>query len=249
MTSEVRFNTAGLTHEGRVRTLNEDSHLEREEIGLWVVADGMGGHQDGQVASAAIVQALTAITLQGDFADHLRQLNAVLSAANQAIFSAAEAVSTRMGSTVVILHIDAMSYACIWVGDSRIYRLRDGVLTRLTRDHTEVQGLIDRGILAAEDAQAHPMSHVLSRAVGVEAELRAEMTSGDLDGRDVFLLCSDGLTGLVSDEEIAAHLAAGSRAASRDLLELALARGAPDNVTVVTVSCEEKTALILEQES
>jgi len=248
MTTEVRFSTVGLSHEGCARTVNEDSHLTRDDIGLWVVADGMGGHQDGQIASAAIVEALDGVELGADFDTHLQQLGAMLATANNAIFRAAEEASVRMGSTAAILHIDGMQYGCLWVGDSRVYRLRDGVLTRLTRDHTQVQEMMDRGLLTREEARGHPMSHVLSRAVGVEEDMRPEISVGGLLPHDVFLLCSDGLHGLVPDDEIAHYLAANGRGAARALLDLALERGAPDNVTIVTVACEEKTALILERE-
>jgi len=248
MATEVRFSTVGLSHEGCARTVNEDAHLTREDIGLWVVADGMGGHEDGQIASAAIVEALDSVALDADFDAHLRQLSAMLATANDAIFRAAEEASVRMGSTAAILHIDGFQYGCLWVGDSRIYRLRDGLLTRLTRDHTQVQEMMDRGLLTREEARGHPMSHVLSRAVGVEPDLRPETSVGAVLPHDVFLLCSDGLHGLVPDDEIARCMAASGRGAARVLLDLALERGAPDNVTVVTVACEEKTALILEPE-
>jgi serine/threonine protein phosphatase PrpC len=249
MSAEVRYTTAQITHEGCVRKNNEDSHLSRDDIGLWVVADGMGGHDDGEVASAAIVQALADLSLEDDFSAHLQQISAMLSTANEAILNAAEAAGSRMGSTAAVLHIDGMQYGCVWVGDSRIYRLRNGELTRLTHDHTQVQEMLERGLLTPDEAKSHPMSHVLSRAVGVERKLRADTVSGPLEPRDIFLLCSDGLTGLVPDAEIAQHLANGGRGACQLLLDLALDRGAPDNVTIVTVSCEEKTALILERET
>ncbi|MFI4973050.1 MAG: PP2C family protein-serine/threonine phosphatase [Caulobacterales bacterium] len=238
MSAEVRFITAAVTHVGCVRTVNQDAHLTRDEIGLWAVADGMGGLQAGEVAAAAIVDVLAGVSLGGGFASHMHQLKMILSAVNGEIFAAAEAAGARMGSTAAILHIDAMRCGCIWVGDSRIYRLRDGYLTRLTRDHTPVQEMHDSGLLTAREMPLHPMAHVLTRAVGVEPVLEVEMRTDALKAGDVLLLCSDGLTGPVSDDEIAALLGEDSRAACGALLDLALERGAPDNVTVVTVGCE-----------
>ncbi len=248
MITRVKFTTTAVTHEGRARSVNQDSLLVREEAALWAVADGMGGHQAGEVASAAIVSALQEPALDGDIQSNLDQLKAALKSANDAIFAAASRVGERMGSTAAMLHVNGMQFACVWVGDSRIYRFRDGRLKQITRDHTHVQELIDRGTLTREEASHHPMSHVVSRAVGVDSNLETDGVIGELETRDIFLLCSDGLTGMVSDEEIAAHLQTERRGACQALLELVLDRGAPDNVTIITVVCEEKTAIILDQE-
>ncbi len=151
-----------------------------------------------------------------------------------------------MGSTAVALYLSDRQFACLWAGDSRIYLLRDGALLQLTRDHTQVQEMVDRGLLSPAEAKHHPMSHVLSRAVGVEETLQLDAISDEAAPRDIFLLCSDGLTGLVSDGEIADTLSRlPVNAACNRLLEMVLDRGAPDNVTIVAVSCEEKTALVL----
>ena len=151
-----------------------------------------------------------------------------------------------MGSTVVALYLNGARFACIWAGDSRIYLLRDGVLHRMTRDHTQVEEMVERGLLTPEQAKGHPMSHVLSRAVGVQDVLDLDAVSDQAQARDIFLLCSDGLSGVVTEEEICEHLAHLPReAACNKLLELVLARGAPDNVTLIAVACEEKTALTL----
>lgn len=246
MRSNLRFSAAAQTHEGRVRTVNEDSMIVRSDMGLWAVADGMGGHENGQWASRAIVEALAAVTATGDFETDLANAREALSAANARIQTEADGRGKRMGSTVVMLMADGASYACAWVGDSRCYRLRDKRLEQLTRDHTQVQDMIDRGLLTEETAAGHPMSHVLSRAVGVEDELRVDVVTGELRTPDIYLLCSDGLSGLVSPEEIEAHLLASDPAtAARELLELTLSRNAPDNVTIITVACEEMTALTL----
>jgi serine/threonine protein phosphatase Stp1 len=131
-------------------------------------------------------------------------------------------------------------FAAFWAGDSRIYLKRNEHLVRLTRDHTHVQDLLARGALTEEEAANHPMGHVLVRVVGVEANLKLEAVTGAAQRRDRFLLCSDGLTGVVRDEEIGdAMIDSDPQRTAQILLELALSRGAPDNTTVVAVVCEE----------
>lgn len=246
MRSNLRFSASAQTHEGRVRSINEDSLIVRSDIGLWAVADGMGGHENGQWASRAVVEALAGVVAAGDFQADLAAVKAALATANDRIREEAEGRGQRMGSTVVALVADGHSYGCVWVGDSRIYRLRDGRLEQLTRDHTQVQDMLDRGMITEAEAQNHPMSHVISRAAGVEEVLRVDTVTGELRTPDVFLLCSDGLSGLVSPMEIEAQLLASDPAtAARALLSLTLSRNAPDNVTVITVACEEMTALTL----
>lgn len=244
MTAPFRIKTASLTHSGLVRTANEDSMLVREEVNVWLVADGMGGHANGQWASNTVVEAVQAAVFSGDFDQDIASLTGAIQAANQRIFATAQAQGTRMGSTAAALYTCGDRFACVWAGDSRVYLLREGMLYRMTRDHTQVQEMVDRGLLTADEAAHHPMSHVLSRAVGVQERLQLEAVSDVAQPRDVFLLCSDGLSGVVSEAEIAERLSTfgGSTACNR-LLELVLSRGAPDNVTMVAVTCEEKTAL------
>lgn len=246
MSASLRTRTICLTHPGKVRTANEDSHFAREESGVWIVADGMGGHDNGQLASSLVTGAVRETQLTGAFGEDVDRLAEALQQANAEIQRTAAANNKRMGSTVVALYLSGRQFACLWAGDSRIYLLRDGALLQLTRDHTQVQEMVDRGLLSPAEAKHHPMSHVLSRAVGVEETLQLDAISDEAAPRDVFLLCSDGLTGLVPDDEIAATLSGlPVNAACNRLLELVLDRGAPDNVTIVAVSCEEKTALVL----
>ena len=247
MSRRFRFIASGLTHEGLVRDANEDAHILRNDVGLWAVADGMGGHENGQWAAATVIRALSATPFSGDLGADVAAVQASMAAANSEICGQSELTGKRMGSTTVALVADGTRYACLWVGDSRIYRLRGDRLERLTRDHTQVQELVDKGLLSAADAESHPMSHVLSRAVGVEEPLRLDLTFGDLDPGDVFLLCSDGLTGVLSEEDIGAALSsADPRSAGRQLMEKTMSEGAPDNVTLIIVACEEMTALSLE---
>ncbi|MGR4863294.1 PP2C family protein-serine/threonine phosphatase [Caulobacter sp. LARHSG274] len=249
MTPRFRIRSASATHTGGVRKVNEDSLLEREAAGVWSVADGMGGHQNGQWASQTVVAALAALELDGaDIASDVAAIGAAVQAANATIFNTAQEAGVQMGSTVAILRLAGDRFACAWAGDSRAYLMRDGALHRLTVDHTQVQEMVDRGLLSPEEAVRHPMGHILARAVGVQAEVTLDAVSDQVRPRDVFLLCSDGLTGVVSDPEIAERLSQSPvDAACRRLVELVLSRGAPDNVTVVAVACEEMTQLVLGQ--
>jgi len=239
-----RIESFAQTHEGRVRDHNEDSFCAKEKLGLWAVADGMGGHEGGEWASSRIVEALEAITLPEDFDEAQRLIAAAIERANKEILAEARLRAKQMGSTVVTLLVQGARYAVQWVGDSRAYVLRDGELVQLSRDHSQVQEMVDRGIMSEQDAIDHPMGHILSRAVGVREEAGVDGVSGDIIPGDVFLLCSDGLHGYVPQSDITRTLARGSpERASAELVQLTLENGAPDNVTVIAVSASEATIL------
>ncbi|HEX8570312.1 MAG TPA: protein phosphatase 2C domain-containing protein [Caulobacteraceae bacterium] len=239
-----RPKSVGLTHVGMVRSANEDSMVLREDAGVWVVADGMGGHENGQWASTTIVEAVGAARLTGDFDADVDAVGGAILAANETIYRASVERGRSMGSTVTALYLNGDRFVAFWAGDSRIYLLRAGRLHQLSRDHTQVMDLVERGLMSPEEAEHHPMGHVLSRAVGTQETLELDAVSDTAVVKDVFLLCSDGLTGVVSEEEIADRLGMfPPEVACRRLLELVLARGAPDNVTMVAVACEELTAL------
>jgi len=241
-----RIESWAKTHEGRVRDHNEDSYCAREPQGLWAVADGMGGHEGGEWASTQLVEELDAVELPKEF-DPARELVAeAIRKANRTILVEARKRGKQMGSTIVALLVHDEHYAIVWVGDSRAYLLRDGELVQLSRDHTQVQEMVDRGIMRAEDAVNHPMGHILSRAVGVRDEVQVDQVTGEVFPGDVFLLCSDGLHGYVDEKEIARLLARGSpERASEELVELTLQNGAPDNVTVIAVWASDPTLLSL----
>ena len=244
--TRLRLVGAARTDPGKVRAVNEDSFVAQPERRLWVVADGMGGHANGQWASQTVVAAVAAADLSGDFDTDALRVGGGLHAANAQIFSESQSSGKRMGSTAVALLIQDDRFAVLWAGDSRVYLLRSGLLHQLTRDHTQVQDLVDRGLLAPEDAANHPMSHVISRAVGVEATLQVDAIADDARVGDVFLLCSDGLHGVVSDSELTGVLGSvRPDLACEQLLDLALARGAPDNVTLIAVLCEQATLVSL----
>ncbi len=204
----------------------------------------MGGHERGEWASAAIVDGLREVPREDSFDSLLDRVSSAIHTANATIYAEAQDKHVSMGSTAVALVLKDGRFAVMWVGDSRCYVLRDGVLHQLSRDHTRVQEMIDRGLLTVEQSVGHPMGHVLSRAVGVGTELELDGIADEPSAGDVFLLCSDGLYGVVSDEEIAGVLATQAiNEAAGALIDLCLARGAPDNVTVVLVRVTEATVL------
>ena len=227
------------SHLGTVRRLNEDACLALPERGLWVVADGMGGHHAGDHASQLIVETLGTVGDHRSLGEFVGEVEAQLLAVNDRLRddSADLPSGTIIGSTVAALLAYNRQAAFLWAGDSRIYRLRGEELRQLTRDHSEIEELIAAGEVAREAAAGHPSSNVITRAVGALPEQDAfDIGITDLRPGDRFLLCSDGLYRVVSDEEMKHHLAALSPGeACHRLIELALARRCSDNVTVISV--------------
>jgi serine/threonine protein phosphatase PrpC len=243
--ASVRIESFAMTHEGRVRAHNEDSYVARDGEGLWAVADGMGGHEGGEWASRRIVRALEhAAGAEGGLEPLCEAAADAIRAANGEILAEARTRGKQMGSTVVALIVKGNRYAILWVGDSRAYRFRGGALTQLSRDHSQVQEMVARGLMTPEQAIGHPMGHILSRAVGVQAEVEVDTASGEVQPGDIFLLCSDGLHGVAGDGEIAGHLSRDAPApALEHLVALTLAMGAPDNVTGIAVWASEPTLI------
>jgi serine/threonine-protein phosphatase Stp1 len=235
----IQLQAAGVTDVGLRRQANEDSILLRDDVSLWAVADGMGGHQGGQWASEQVRAALERLVLTEDFDDNFRKIGQTVHAANAAIDAAGQKAGAVMGTTVAILHSLGSRFAIFWAGDSRVYLHRQGQLCRMTTDHTQVQELIDSGLLTPQEAQVHPSRHILSRAVGAAPVLTLDAIVDELEVHDRFLLCSDGLTGVVSESEISEHMQkVPPNEAAEALLKLTLARGAPDNVTIVVVASQ-----------
>lgn len=245
MTVALRIEDDALTDTGLVRPKNEDSFLSLPQTQLWLVADGMGGHEGGQFASKSIVEAVEAADLPDGFEAAADALSAAIHAANQRIFATARDAGRMMGSTVVALLLRGDEFAVFWAGDSRAYLLRDDRLIQLTRDHSQVQDMLERGLMSEADAADHPMRHVLTRAVGVQPTLEIDAIRDQFTRGDLFLLSSDGLHGVLSDDEIAAILRRQGIGANRALVDACLQRGAPDNVTVTLVSASEPTMLAL----
>lgn len=227
------------SHVGLVRACNEDSYVCLPDIGLWVVADGMGGHAAGDVASNMAVAEIARQIRHG------KSLTESIETAHHSIHTAAQQNQNLqdMGSTVVAVKLDGMSYEIAWAGDSRAY-LWNGVLHRLTKDHSYIQMLIDAGILSEEDASAHPDRSVISQALGtggaVSDEIKVDTVSGTLAKNDTLLLCSDGLSGALSDNDMAAMLSNTTENQARvdQLIAAALQAGGRDNVTVIILTAD-----------
>jgi serine/threonine-protein phosphatase Stp1 len=232
----MAFECVSRTDVGLRRKVNEDSLLVRTNRGLWAVADGMGGHDAGDVASSKITEALQGLPVAYGLDDVVDSAIAALNRVNQELIALASANGSErtIGSTVAGLAIADGQYRCFWAGDSRVYRVRDEQIIQLTRDHSLVQSLVEAGMLDPEEAENHPNASVITRAVGVAEELRIDTVSGDARPGDQFLLATDGLTRMVGDAELVAELTSNRpQEAAEKLIETVLSRGAPDNVTII----------------
>lgn len=235
--NNLRYRSSSATHVGAVRKLNEDSLLDNPSVGLWAVADGAGGHSAGDYASQTLVAGLTRIGPQQSAMDLLVAVRQQIEIANANLraYAANEGIDMT-ATTVVVLLCFGQHYAAVWAGDSRIYLWRDGQLRLVTRDHSAVQELVDAGAITPEEALHHPHRNVVTRAVGAAGTVEVDVVQDRLGPNDIFLLCSDGLGKVVSDEEIAAaFLGMASDAVPDYLVETALARNVPDNISIVVV--------------
>jgi PPM family protein phosphatase len=228
---------AALTDVGRQRQSNEDSYLEREPV--FAVADGMGGARAGEVASRMAVEAFESA---GGSEGHEEQLRGVAREANRRIYEMAQSDSEHagMGTTLTAAMVTGREVAVGHVGDSRLYRLRDGKLERLTEDHSLVEELVRQGRITPEEAETHPQRSIITRALGPEPDVDVEtFTHTGRDG-DVYLICSDGLSGMVPEEEMAAILSESLslKEAAYRLVDAANQNGGKDNITVVLFRLE-----------
>lgn len=239
-TAPFVFDTGSATDTGRVRDHNEDRLLTRPAAGIWLVADGMGGHLAGEYASGAIAEGAAGIA-EAESLDALRDrfLESLGAAHARIRRRAAEFRGATIGATLVALLARDDEFICIWSGDSRAYLMRDGKLEQITTDHTEVQELLRTGTITPAQAASWPRRNVITRAIGVFEEPSTEERRGKLRHGDTFLLCSDGLTEHVKPDELQTLLAPAPE--TQDLCDrliaLTLERGARDNVTVIVVRC------------
>lgn len=251
----MRLRAGAATHTGRVRVLNEDAHALREEQGLFVVCDGMGGQAAGEVASqlavATIVEHLTAPPREtaaaspadnGDYLPTTNRLADAVRRSNQAIYDEAQKVSGQagMGTTVVGAWLEQSMASVAHVGDSRAYLWHDGRLQALTSDHSLVEAQVAAGLLDREQSLASPEQNVLLRALGREPDVDVELNEVPVQSGDYVLLCSDGLTRMVPEPDMAAVIAR-AREPQRicdELVDAANRNGGPDNITVIVVEVE-----------
>lgn len=234
----VRWCSEGKSDIGTVRKINEDSIISRPELGLWAVADGMGGYEAGDVASGMIVKSLTNVVVSDHIDDMVCQIEDCILDINKRIIEYAEIMleGRTLGSTVVTLLIKGQLGVCFWAGDSRLYRYRNQTLEPLSRDHSRVEELLRRGVLRPEDAASHPDSNVITRAVGVAEDLKLELNVFPVCVGDTFLLCSDGLYNSVPDHSLIECLSnEDPTMAIEQLISKAIENKANDNVSAIVV--------------
>ena len=247
-----RYVSSAVSDVGCRRQLNEDACLDRPDIGLWVVADGMGGHQAGDHASRSIVEALDFPAGVENPRRLIERIEDEMVRVNAALIKAAAALGPDavVASTVVGLVLAETHYACFWAGDSRAYLVRGGAALQITRDDSHVQSLIEAGEIDEREAREHPLAHVVTSAVGAGEALDLHFRHGRCSDADHFVLCSDGLSNLVSPGETGRIVAQTPVAgAAQVLVDLARQRGAPDNVTVVVVGPAPRGTAVTEAQS
>lgn len=233
-----RFRSSAASHTSAARRRNEDSWVNRPDLGLWAVADGAGGHQAGNVASRIVADALDAIPVGLGAAELLAETRLRVADAHRQLQREADrrGPDASLASTIVVLLARGDYYACLWAGNSRAYLLRDGRLRQLTHDHSLVQELLDDGAITPAEAETHPRRNVITRAVGGVAEtVELDKISGRLRAGDRFLLCSDGVFKTLPEAELVGLLAGGGEPSAERLVAAALDRQANDNVTAVTL--------------
>jgi len=241
----VHFTCAARTDVGIVRSGNEDNYLMLSDRGLFIVADGMGGHAAGEVASEMAVRLISTElgSLRGQTDEQVSErLQHAIRLANEAIFgrTLAEHDKRGMGTTVTVLTLLPNRYLIGQVGDSRAYLLRDNQLSQLTKDHSYVQEQVDAGLLTAEQARVHPYSNVITRCVGAGMEVTPDVYFGNLLTGDLVLLASDGLTGMLEDEQLLRILQSdgGPQKWVDRMVTEANRRGGLDNITAIIVKIE-----------
>jgi type VI secretion system protein ImpM len=228
------WRSSAATSTGNVRGHNEDAVLDLPEAGLWVVADGMGGHNAGDVASNMIVQALTALTRKASPSAQLNEVEDRLRDVNSRLYaSSLDNQAGMSGSTIVALLALERHCLSLWAGDSRVYRSRNGSLEQITRDHSEAQEMRDGGMGDSPEAMT---SNVITRAVGGSEDLFLDIELRELRNHDRYLLCSDGLYRELSDADMAHHLTGNDpEGAAKALMKQALSGTCSDNVSVIVV--------------
>jgi serine/threonine protein phosphatase PrpC len=230
----------GVTDTGRVRTRNEDSFICVPEQNLWVVADGMGGHDSGDFASITITEQASKFIQQASLEDSILVLEENFLHSNELIHHKAEKLGKNItiGSTVASLFVwDDLAFV-LWAGDSRVYRFRDNELMRLSEDHSYVEELVRLGKLSEAEADAHPAANVVLNAIGIDTNITIDMEYSHIQDEDLFILCSDGLFKDLPEQDISRILSnqnASVEQTTQALLAAALDAGGSDNCTIIVV--------------
>ena len=228
----------GVSHKGSVRPVNQDRFLARDDLGVWLVADGAGGHEGGGVAAQALVEEFG--RLQAGLSNEaiVRECAGALQKTHLFLRALAGDHEEATGiTTAAVLILDTEKLACQWVGDSRVYQFRNGQLTLLTHDHSLVQEMVDAGRITASESERHPQRNIITRAVGANCDtLQIATLTMRAEPGDLYLMCSDGLWGTLSQAQITAAFELSPKAIADALVDAALASHATDNVTAVVVS-------------
>ncbi|MDU9006179.1 PP2C family protein-serine/threonine phosphatase [Sedimentitalea todarodis] len=233
--SEIRYNAK--SHVGHKRKINEDAVLALPEQNIWVVSDGMGGHDAGDYASRLIADRIAMIPAGLEPTERMHALREAINESHLLILKEAEARGRGIiGATVAALMVANGHFVGLWAGDSRIYRLRDGQIEMLTTDHSAVAELVLSGQMTWDEAEQHPQSNAITRAVGVGDALDLDKIRGEVLHGDRFLICSDGLTKYATFETLRAVLGREPlETVSGRLIEIALNGGGADNITVIVL--------------
>lgn len=238
----VQLQASAFTHRGSVREHNEDAYLDLSEQGLWLVADGMGGYEAGDVASQLICDTVTGEQQRHGGILHRSSLEQALQLANQRICQyGRETLSGQtLGATVVALLIEDGQFHLFWAGDSRCYRIRDGQLEQLSADHSQVAELVEQGLISVDEAERHPLAHVITRALGVDETVALDYLCGEVRAGDRFMLCSDGVSKELTSRELQGFMAGGPiDEVCQAMMHSLLIKKCNDNITCIIVKVLE----------
>ena len=230
------FISSSVSHIGHVRPHNEDAFLEKQESGLWVVADGMGGHEAGDFASQLIIDTLDKLEKSHHSESFTEDIKSALYSVNTHLIQLGEKHDRINGSTAVVMLINGHQCDYLWAGDSRLYRLRENELVQLTRDHSQAEIYVELGMITREEASQHVSANLLTRCIGTDDDLQLESGSCDIQVGDRYLLSSDGLDKHVAHKDIERTLIDHGRdEALNQLIGMTLDNGGTDNVTITIV--------------
>lgn len=231
----MNWTSYAISHAGNVRNNNQDAFYRNDENGLWAIADGMGGHSAGDIASQTIITALANLSKGGASNTNIFTLTSILEDVNEQLVAQNTEHDRMAGSTIAVVFANEKNCTCLWAGDTRIYLYRQQRLLQLSTDHSQLQELLAQGEITPEQAK-HYKNNVLTRAIGADANLKFDYKEFILEEGDKLLLCSDGLYNEIERAEIAAILEYTPTAqVTEKLLQLCLARTAKDNITIVLV--------------
>lgn len=238
----MQLRSNAFTHRGGTRKHNEDAFLDEPETGVWVVADGMGGYQAGDVASRLTCETVAEEVRRAPGGLSAEVLEQALKLANQRIraYGAETLAGQTLGSTVVALLIQESRYHLFWAGDSRCYLSRQNAISQLSRDHSQVAEMVEQGVLQPSEAERHPLAHVITRALGVDDRILLDYRTGTIREGDIFMLCSDGVSKEFSEAELAAFVGGGEiEEANLAIMHSALVKECNDNITCIIVNVNE----------